>query len=587
MLSHPRRSLLRALAIAGLLVVASVVHGAPQLGVPNENPAEAEVRLVSELLAPVSLASHARDSLSRLADRATGSQRDVIEEQIWQRHLEVQTGLIATATRLQKLKQKGSGAPQASHLLDEAVKAGWPRYVAQLERRTMRIQSMAEEGDASTGGQRLAFEAQVSAFVERTVSMYQDLVDAILALERLGVDVAQQRDWAIRRLIVAAGQTGARLTVLDRERALGTARVQRVPDDAAARVDLDAVELGMNRAVATFEAEISLLSRLGQDVTPLKVKLILITGKLTSAALEPRVIAGLLRHAQQQFVETLSDHLPRWVFQGLVLVAIFMAFRLLASTTRKATRKLVQRAELSQLMRDTLAGWSSKLVMMIGVVVLLRQLGFQVGPMLAGVGIAGVVIGFALQDTLSNFAAGAMILAYQPFDVGDTIGAAGVEGRVQKMTLVATTILTLDNQMLIVPNKKVWGDVIRNITAQETRRVDLMFAVAYESNVDHVERVLQGIVDADSRVLRDPVPLVKLHQLGESSVNFVVRIWTAQEHYWDVYWDTTRAVKLAFDRERIEIPYPQRELHVSMQRPGEQTGGGDADIARPVGPPRA
>jgi small conductance mechanosensitive channel len=185
--------------------------------------------------------------------------------------------------------------------------------------------------------------------------------------------------------------------------------------------------------------------------------------------------------------------------------------------------------------------------------------------MLAGVGIAGVVIGFALQDTLSNFAAGAMILAYQPFDVGDIIEAGGVMGTVRKMSLVSTTILTLDNQTLIVPNKKVWGDVIRNISTQRTRRVDLMFGVGYEDDIEHVERVLKAIVEADARVLKQPAPLIRLHQLADSSVNFVVRLWTVQESYWDVYWDTTRAVKLAFDREGIKIPFPQRELHVHME----------------------
>jgi small conductance mechanosensitive channel len=208
--------------------------------------------------------------------------------------------------------------------------------------------------------------------------------------------------------------------------------------------------------------------------------------------------------------------------------------------------------------------WSSRLVMAIGFVVVLRQLGLQLGPMLAGLGIAGFVLGFALQDTLSNFAAGGMILAYHPYDVGDIIEAGGALGTVKKMSLVSTTILTFDNQTLIVPNKKMWGDVIRNMTSQDKRRVDLTFAVGYENDVATVERLLQEIVDGEVRVLKDPAPLIKLHQLAESSVNFVVRAWTLQDQYWDVYWDITRAVTLRFDEEGIKIPFPQRELHVNM-----------------------
>ena len=564
MLSDSRRSWRLAFLVALFLLSSTSAHGAPPEPTGTA-PASDAVRLVREALAPVAAASHARDSLTRLAGLASGSAQDLLEEQIWQRHLEVQAGLIATATRLERWKQQGPEAPEARRMLDEAVQAGWPRYVAQLDRRNARIQSMIEERDAVTGSQRLAREAQITGYIERTARMYQDLVDAVLALERLGVEVSQQRAWAVERLSVAAGQTGARLSVLDRERTLATARAQRSPDDAAARVELDAVELGMNRATGTFEAVIGLLSRLGQDVTPLKVHLTLVTGKLTASALEPPVIAGLLRHAQQRFVELLASHLPRWVFQALLLVGLFIGFRLLATATRRATRKLVQKADLSQLMRDTIASWSSKLVMLIGIVFLLRQVGFEVGPMLAGVGIAGVVVGFALQDTLANFASGAMILAYQPFDVGDIIEAGGVQGTVRKMSLVSTTVLTFDNQTLIVPNRKVWGDVICNLTAQGTRRVDLTFSVGYESAIERVEQVLQRVVDADPRVLKEPAPIIKVHRLAESSVDFVVRLWARHDHYWDVYWDTTRAVKLAFDGAGISIPFPQRDVHVHMR----------------------
>jgi small conductance mechanosensitive channel len=132
------------------------------------------------------------------------------------------------------------------------------------------------------------------------------------------------------------------------------------------------------------------------------------------------------------------------------------------------------------------------------------------------------------------------------------------------MSLVSTTILTCDNQTLIVPNKKMWGDVIRNITAQARRRVDLTFGVGYDADVAKVEQLLKEIVDADTRILSDPEPLIRLHELADSSVNFIVRVWTSQASYWDVYWDLTRAAKLRFDAEGIKIPFPQRELHMNL-----------------------
>ena len=177
-------------------------------------------------------------------------------------------------------------------------------------------------------------------------------------------------------------------------------------------------------------------------------------------------------------------------------------------------------------------------------------------------GIAGFVLGFALQDALGNFAAGAMILAYRPYDVGDLIDCAGgVFGKVSDMNLVSTTILTLDNQTRVVPNGKIWGDVITNVTAQRVRRVDLVFGIAYQDDIPKAETVLASVLKEHPLVLDDPEPMVKVHELGDSSVNFVVRPWCARDDYWDVHWDVTREVKLRFDREDISIPFPQRDVH--------------------------
>lgn len=182
--------------------------------------------------------------------------------------------------------------------------------------------------------------------------------------------------------------------------------------------------------------------------------------------------------------------------------------------------------------------------------------------MLAGLGVAGFIVGFALQDTLGNFAAGAMILIYRPFDVDDIVEVPGAFGTVKKMNLVSTTITTLDNQTLVIPNSKIWGDVIKNVTAQNIRRVDLEFGIGYDDDIEHAERILTDIVLAHEKVLNDPKPNVKLHTLGDSSVNFIVRPWTETDDYWDVYWDIMREVKLRFDREGISIPFPQRDVHL-------------------------
>ncbi len=155
-----------------------------------------------------------------------------------------------------------------------------------------------------------------------------------------------------------------------------------------------------------------------------------------------------------------------------------------------------------------------------------------------------------------------MILVYRPYDVGDFIDATGALGEVSDMNLVSTTILTVDNQTLIVPNSKIWGNVIKNFTHQKTRRVDMKFRISYDDDVDLAESVLEKILADDPRTLSDPKPMVRLHALEESSIEFIVRPWVVTGDYWDVYWDVTREVKKRFDAAGISIPVPHRDIRV-------------------------
>jgi small conductance mechanosensitive channel len=467
------------------------------------------------------------------------------------------------------MKKQGVDLGPAREILERSIRVGWPRYLKQLERREAVTAALLEKRNAATATQRLVIENEISEYAERTAKMFSDLVEAVLAVERLGVNVTAQRTYLVDKLNQVANQTSARLVVLARTEALARASLQHAPSDNAARSDLDAIEASFDRTKSNLETEISLLEQLGSDATALKVTLIVRTGELNAFVLQPKVIGGLLSYWQRQFVDRVVTRGSHWLFQGLMIVLILVGFLLLGRLVRALVRRAVARSAFSQLLKETATSWSFRLVMLVGVAFVLRQLGLQLAPMLAGLGIAGFVLGFALQDTLANFAAGGMILAYRPFDVGDIIEAAGAMGTVRKMSLVSTTILTFDNQTLIVPNKKMWGDVIRNITAQPLRRVDLMFGVSYGDDIPKVERLLTETVEADERVLKQPPVVIRLHQLADSSVNFVVRVWTLQSDYWEVYWSLTRAVKLRFDAEGVSIPFPQRDLHVNLP-PGSE-----------------
>jgi len=252
---------------------------------------------------------------------------------------------------------------------------------------------------------------------------------------------------------------------------------------------------------------------------------------------------------------------------GFFLLLLF-GFRIVANIAGNVVaRALGKVGNTPQLLRNFLANMARNIIFFIGIVVALSQLGVDIGPMLAAIGGAGFVIGFALQSTLSNFAAGVMILLYRPYELGDVVTVAGTTGKVKAMTLVSTTIMTPDNQIIVVPNSNIWGDVITNVTGSATRRVDLVFGIGYNDDMDKAQALLEELATSHPKVLETPETVVKVGTLNASSVDYIVRPWCKTEDYWDVYWDLTRTVKERFDAEGISIPFPQTDIHVHQVTP--------------------
>ncbi|MGF1714479.1 mechanosensitive ion channel family protein [Photobacterium chitinilyticum] len=291
-----------------------------------------------------------------------------------------------------------------------------------------------------------------------------------------------------------------------------------------------------------------------------------VTGELTDELLKPKVLISLFSSWIKNVVQWLIDNTPQVLFKLFIFAFIIFIFRILKKLTRKMVTRAVSSPNLrmSQLMQDFFISMSGKGVFIIGLLIALSQIGLNLAPILTGFGVAGVIIGFALQDTLSNFASGMMLLIYRPFDVGDFVEAGGVSGKVSHMSLVSTTIKTFDNQIMIVPNSKIWGDTIKNVTHERVRRVDMVFGIGYSDSVEHAERVLNDIINAHPAILRSPEKTIKLQTLNTSSVDFIVRPWVKTEDYWDVYWDITREVKIRFDKEGLSIPFPQQDVHLHV-----------------------
>ena len=389
-------------------------------------------------------------------------------------------------------------------------------------------------------------------------------VDANIDLRRkLDLDVRADAEHFKERIKSRAEFVAAMLSGT-KEQIDELAKRPGVDQDTEAQKELATLRKQRDALAEHQRVNVDLMDEYGLATAPLRRGLISATGKLSQDILDREVAAGLLESSVDDAAEWFRSNGAELVFQVIAFFLILLGFWVLARIARGTVRRLIDRSKLqvSTLAKDFFIKTTGRLVILLGFIIALAQIGVEVAPLLAGLGIAGFIIGFALQDTLSNFASGLMILVYRPFDVGDAIEAAGVTGKVDQMNLVSTMILTFDNQLMIVPNKQVWGGIIRNITHQDKRRVDLTFGIGYSDDIPKAEKVLSEIVAAHDKVLPDPEPVVKLHELGDSAVSFIVRPWAKTDDYWNVYWDITREVKRRFDEEGISIPFPQRDVHV-------------------------
>jgi small conductance mechanosensitive channel len=186
----------------------------------------------------------------------------------------------------------------------------------------------------------------------------------------------------------------------------------------------------------------------------------------------------------------------------------------------------------------------------------------QTTSFVAVLGAAGLAIGLALQGSLSNFASGVLIVLFKPYRVGDWVEAGGISGTVERVDILTTIFNTGDNKKVIVPNGQVMGTIITNYSANDQRRVDMVVGVSYEDDLDKVRATLEELIAADDRILSDPPHKIAVSELGDSSVNFVVRPWVKTEDYWGVMFDMTEAIKKRFDQEGISFPFPQQDVHL-------------------------
>ena len=246
----------------------------------------------------------------------------------------------------------------------------------------------------------------------------------------------------------------------------------------------------------------------------------------------------------------------------IVALVIFYVGRLVARMLVNGIQRIMQAQEVDKILETFVGNLAYWTVMVFVIIAAINHIGIATTSLIAVMGAAGLAVGLALQGSLSNFAAGVLIVIFRPYRVGDFVEAAGISGVVEQVQILTTILKTGDNKQIIVPNNQIIGSIITNYSANDTRRVDMTIGVSYDDDLDKVRATLQALIDADPRIHKDPEPAIVVSALSDSSVNFTVRTWVNTSDYWGVKFDLTEAIKKRFDQEGISFPFPQQDVHL-------------------------
>ena len=246
----------------------------------------------------------------------------------------------------------------------------------------------------------------------------------------------------------------------------------------------------------------------------------------------------------------------------IIAIVIFFVGRMIARALQKGLKKMMASQEVDKILQTFVGNLVYWTLMIFIIIAAINQIGIQTTSLIAVMGAAGLAVGLALQGSLSNFAAGVLIVIFRPYRVGDFVEAAGIAGVVEQVQILTTVLKTGDNKQIIVPNSQIMSSIITNYSANDTRRVDLTVGVSYDDDLDKVRETVKSLIAADDRILDEPECLIAVAELADSSVNFTVRPWVKSADYWGVKFDLTEAIKKRFDKEGISFPFPQQDVHI-------------------------
>lgn len=265
-------------------------------------------------------------------------------------------------------------------------------------------------------------------------------------------------------------------------------------------------------------------------------------------------------------IDSMNDvihlYLIPWGIKLLMALAIFLIGRWAAKLVVALLERMMQRADFESTLQHFLSAIAYSVLLIAVIIAAVDQLGVDTTSLLAILGAAGLAVGLAMKDSLSNFASGVMLILFRPFRAGDYVEIAGTAGIVEKIRIFSTLLRTGDNREITVPNSNIYSDTIVNVTARATRRIDLVIGIGYDDDLRQARSLIEQVLAEEERILEEPAPVVMLGDLAESSVNINVRPWVNSADYWAVRADLLERIKLRFDDNGISIPFPQRDVHL-------------------------
>lgn len=551
-------SMIRILLATLLLLIACSTQAAEQPEEQNAPPISPNQKLLDagvETTAEIEKQRDGFEILVRQIEVASGDNKFALELQFQERALITLDLLFKLSDILMKQLELGLETTE----LRDSVVTYFISYSNSLDRiidleLDINVKKRSQTTDL-TGFALVQFERTISDNLEWIQSLFKKKMRVLRELDQLEVDSSNHVENLRNRLVPYADNLYSQVQLIAKEQKAFDLSVSDEPPSAEIRSKTLAMKIRKTSTSGALSAVVNMLDENEIDSTRYR-QLLLQTGEVSTDLFNPRIVIGILERQATELFESARDNTGYFITQAILFLVILGLFKLIANATNYLMSRSFEsrRVETSRLMQEMLLSLSNRGIMILGFLVALGQLGVEITAFLTGIGIAGFIVGFALQDSLANFAAGIMILGYRPFDVDDIIESGGVVGKVAKMSLVSTTILTFDNQTLIVPNNRIWGDVIKNITLQDKRRIDMEFRVAYDENIGKVKTLLENIVNSHEKILEDPSPTVEMDQLSPYAMVFVVRPWVERADYWPTKWELLRMIKEKLDSEGIKIP---------------------------------